>query len=382
MTEATVGATYSWGVFTETLRRIAGLTQAQVQLPYTCFQVTFAISVLLAGATIQRWNLRASALAGTILFGLGWAAAGFFGARYPALVLAVGLVNGIGAGLAYVVPIEMCVRWFPERRGLATGIAIAGYGGGAALIAQAAGALIGDFSYTPYEVFRLMGAVFLGVGAGCALLLKTPPEREARAEEPRPIRGVLGEERFWLLCAGFLAGLCAGLAVVPNLKQILGRSLPDIERVGTMAVTIFAISNAAGRPAWGFAHDRLGGKRVILANLLIQGAVMVLAPRVVAAPPGLYIFAALVGFNYGGMLAIYPAETAANWGAARLSRIYSIVFSWNLVAAAVPYVCGGTYDALGTFAPAFNAVGALILAAAAAIFLRYPAEGAEGAKRD
>jgi OFA family oxalate/formate antiporter-like MFS transporter len=360
-----LGATYSWAVFVEPLRGLFQLGQGRVQLPFSIFYVVFPLTMVGAGQLAERWGVRRSALLGAALFAGGWLTAGLAGARlgFSAVAVGIGLLGGVGAGVAYVVPIWAAVQWFPEHKGLVTGVAVAGFGGGAALVSQAARTLMAGGTGA-LTVFTLAGLSFLILAGASALVFRLPP-----GLSPPPREGtwaVLREGPFRLLYLAMFAGLCAGFAVNANLKQIY----PDATLLsGAVAVSLFAVFNAAGRIVWGFLHDRRPGPLFVQANLLAQMLVLVLGVVGLRSDALYYLFAGLAGFNYGGVLVLYAAEVGRRWGAARLARVYGLLFSSNAPAALSPVLVGFAFDRTGGFGWGFSTVSVLLVVAALALQL-------------
>ena len=385
--QACLGATYSWSVFVKPLREWTGLAQGPVQAPFTVFYIAFPATAILAGMMMGRLGPRRCAMAGGLLFGGGWVVAGLFGAgHFLIVVLGIGLLGGVGVGLAYLVPITTCMLWFPRRKGLVTGIAVAGFGGGAALISQIAAALIQSRAATPFEVFRLLGMAFMVVVPVAGSIMRRPTEAEANArdgsaisprqtqeaagpshDQPRagpiaeqPLGVLLRERVFWQLYFAMFAGLMAGFAVNANLKELCKGATV---KTGVTAVGVFALANALGRVAWGMVFDQLRSAVAIRANLLFQAAVLIGAAPLLRSPAGLQAFAFLAGLNYGGVLVIYASATARLWGAQRTGPIYGWLFSSNIPASLAPLLAGMAYDRWGSFALPLAAIGACLVAA-------------------
>ncbi len=357
-----LGATYSWSVYVQPLRALTGFLQGPVQLPFSVFYFVFPAVTVLAGTLLPRWGRRRCAVAGGVLFGTGWLVAGLGGAHFGLTVLGIGVLAGIGAGLAYIVPISTCLLWFPERKGLVTGIAVAGFGGGAALVSQAAGGMLAAGA-TPFDVFRWLGAAFLVVAALSGLAMVDRPGVRAREAGPLPLREVLPRRAFRLLYFAMLAGLAAGFAVNANLKEFF----PASASRGVTAVALFALGNAAGRIAWGALFDRTAPGSAVRWNLLAQATLFCVAPWLVEAAGGFLAFALLSGLNYGGVLVLYASSAARVWGGGRVGQVYGWLFSANIPAALAPLAAGLIYDAVGSFTPAL--AGLALLLAAASLWL-------------
>lgn len=341
-----LGATYSWSVFVRPLRDASGLSQASAQIPFTLFYIVFPATALFAGGLLERFGPRLCAVCGGVIFGAGWLLASLGAGGFIWTISGIGLIGGVGVGLAYLVPISICILWFPERKGLVTGIAVAGFGGGAALVTQIAGQLINIQGYTPFETFRTLGLAF-AVCAGLAGCFMRRPSGSSRTKsKPLPIFATIREPPFLLLYTAMAAGLMAGFTVNANLKELQPASAVS---VGVQAVALFAIGNALGRILWGMLFDRLESIVALQANLLLQAALLLSAPYLLLSHIGLQVMAVGAGFNYGGVLVLYAAMVARRWGSERVGRVYGWMFSANIPASFAPLVAGHAYDAWGSF---------------------------------
>ncbi len=364
-----LGATYSWSVYVQPLREATGLLQGPVQLPFTLFYFAFPLTMIFAGHGLPRLGPRRCAVIGGLLFGMGWITAGWGARHFAVTVLGIGLLAGIGVGFAYIVPIATCIRWFPEHKGLVTGIAVAGFGGGAALVSRVGAWLMDTHMLTPFETFRWLGLFFMIVVVAAGWCMQNPSATRSEPAAVPPIwRDILAQRRFRVLFLAMGCGLAAGFAVNANLKSLLPNG-PAAS--GVSAVGLFAIANAAGRILWGGFFDRQKGRRVVIANLLLQAALLLAAPWILISEAGLLFFACFSGFNYGGVLVLYAASVARTWGGASVGRVYGLLFAANIPAALAPVAAGFWYDAAGSFGPAFRAIAAVIIAAAV-VLLRMP----------
>ncbi|MFZ1983036.1 MAG: MFS transporter, partial [Desulfatitalea sp.] len=154
-----LGATYSWSVYVQPLKGITGLPQGPVQLPFTVFYFAFPLTMIFAGQWLPRLGPRRCAVTGGILFGCGWWVAGWGGLHFGLTILGIGLLAGMGVGMAYIVPIATCIRWFPDHKGLVTGVAVAGFGGGAALVSHIGAWRMHSHGATPFETFQMLGLI-------------------------------------------------------------------------------------------------------------------------------------------------------------------------------------------------------------------------------
>ncbi len=360
-----LGATYAWSVFVLPLRETTGLSQATVQLPFTVFYFAFPATMLFAGTILNRLGPQRCALVGGILFGSGWILASLGSYHFVFTVLGIGLLAGIGVGCAYVVPIAVLVRWFPERRGLVTGVAVAGFGGGAALISQVSGLWLIAGSTSPFYVFLVLGILFCGVTSLASRTLRFPSGTTTSEPPLLSTTAIVSHPTFRLLYLAMVTGLAAGFMINANLKEL---STAGALTTGVAAVSLFAVANALGRLTWGYLFDRTELRTVISANLIFQACSVIVFSCGTGA--GLVVFAMVAGFNYGGVLVLYASAVARVWGTARVGQVYGLLFSANILAAPAPILAGLVYDSTGTFHAALFVVAALMVLSAMVILRR------------
>lgn len=356
-----LGATYSWSVYVQPLRGATGLSQGLVQVPFTIFYFVFPATLFFASDFLTRWGPRRSAITGGLLFGGGWIVAGQGGSHFVVTSLGIGLLAGAGAGLAYIVPIAVCMQWFPRQKGLVTGIAVAGFGGGAALVTQVAGRLMHDQGVSVYATLTVCGAAFLVLISLSGFFMRFPDPSQQTASAPVRLGDVVQHGSFRLLYVAMLIGLAAGFAVNANLKEI--QPQPDLQ-TGLMAVSLFALANAVGRIVWGAVYDRHDPAWIIQLNLLFQAAVLLFLPWLLHERWAMLLFALLTGFNYGGVLVIYAGSVGHVWGTDQVGRIYGWLFSANIPAALAPILAGFCFDLTGSFQPALTVLGLALISGA------------------
>jgi MFS transporter, OFA family, oxalate/formate antiporter len=356
-----LGATYSWSVYVDSIKQLTGLNQGAAQVPFSLFYFAFPATVILAGMLLPRFGPRRCAVAGGVIFGCGWMLASFGDRHFAFTVLGIGLLGGVGAGLAYIVPIAVCIPWFPGHKGLVTGIAVAGFGGGAALVSQAGGYMMAECGVTPFQAFGLFGLLFVALVPCAGFFMRFPPGMAKSGPARLAVSAILRRREFAILFVAMLTGLAAGFAVNANLKQF---SPGQTAKVCIMAVSLFAVANALGRITWGLISDKVDAATAIRANLIMQAIALAAALNLLDTAAGLWGFALLTGFNYGGVLVLYAATVARIWGSENVGQVYGLLFSANILAAATPVLAGYSYDAYGGFDMALSILAALLIAAA------------------
>lgn len=376
--QVSLGAVYIWSVFQSPLKALfPNWTEAQVTLPAQIVLAAFAVAVIFGGRFQDRFGPRIIATIGGLVLGLGLILARFTGSFESGLalfwlVITFSVLGGLGIGMAYVCPIATCVKWFPDKRGLITGLAVAGFGAGAFFFAPLAKGLIAGGKYQilgaslfglpklgVFSTFMTLGVIFLVAVVLAAQLLRNPPAgyKPAGWNPPQPAAGtaavktdytpgqMLKTSQFWLLWLIFFAGCTAGLQVIMKASPVwqssaIGASTPPVDpttfgaigSAAAMAVSILAIFNALGRIFWGKISDNLGRKATLVIMLVICAAAMFALDffRTYA----LYLVGtSVVGLCFGGYLALFPAFTADYYG----TKHYGINYGWMFSA----YGAGG-----------------------------------------
>lgn len=354
-----LGATYSWSVYVHPIRTLLDISQTQAQIPFSVFYFVFPATMIFSGTLLDRIGPRLATFTGGLLFGGGWLLSALGAGNFIYTIIGNGLIAGIGAGIAYIVPISTCIKWFPHNKGLVTGVAVAGFGGGAALVSALAGYLL-KLDFTPFNLFAVLGVVFLLLIGFAGIFMHNPPGYAASAKVDIKLSAIIGDRRFILLYFAMFSGLAAGFAINANIKELYSSTTL---LAGVSAVSFFAIANAAGRVIWGALFDRFTSATCIQLNLLCQAALLFASPVILTSATGLQLFAALTGFNYGGVLVVYAGSVARIWGADKVGSIYGWLFSANIPGAVAPLLAGFLYDRSGSFTLALYLIAALILSA-------------------
>ena len=386
-----LGSIYSWSVFvaplaahfTATLGR--EVTAGEVLLPFSVFLAFFAIAMPLAGKYIERYGPRKVTVAGGLLTGLGWLLAST-ATSVEALYVVYGVIGGLGVGIAYGAPVAVAARWFPDRRGLAVGLTLLGFGVSAFVTANAAGALIA--AYGVMTTFAIFGVVLAAVLVVAALPLRFPPAgwQPAGWSAPAPgtgtapacecdRRAMLRTGTFYGLFACYFVGCLAGLTAISIAKPV-GTEVAGVDAgLATLLVGFFAIFNGAGRPAFGGLADRISPQKTAMLTFGLIAAASVLIWLAPGVPAYVVSFAILWGC-LGGWLAIAPAATASYFGTCDYPRCYGVVFlAYGAGAIAGPQLAGFVRTATGTYLGVFPLVAVLAAVgfAVAWLLMRPPA---------
>jgi len=370
--QVSLGAVYIWSVFqTPLLTHFPSWKETQVTLPAQIILACFALAVIIAGRIQDRMGPRPVAIAGGLMLGTGLILARFTAGFAPGaaliwLIITYSVIGGLGIGAAYVCPIATCVKWFPDKRGLITGLAVAGFGAGAFFLAPLAKGLITGGPYQLFgqslfslprvglfNTFMVLGIIFLITISLGALLLRNPQPgyKPAGWNPPVPAANSASFKvdfspaemfrtwQFWLLWAIYLTGCAAGLMIIMKASPIWqsfalsaltsgldSATFNSIASAGALAVSILAIFNSLGRIVWGRISDAAGRKNTLIAMFMLCG-LMMLSLNLLKTYSLFLMGISLVGLCFGGFLAVFPAVTADYFGTRNYGANYGWMFS-------------------------------------------------------
>ena len=347
-----LGVIYSWSIFRGPLAKLHGWSNAQTIAPYRYSLLAFAAGMIVAGFWQDRKGPRVVASAGGFLLGAGCLLAAWFGDTLTGLIIAYGIVAGIGVGFAYVTPIAMCIKWFPDKRGMIVGLAVMGFGVGPLVFGPLIEWLIGNdpaaFATTIPRAFTILAIIFFTGVIGSAQFYRTPPagwkpsgwvqssNRSASAELPP--RAALRTWQFPLLWIVYFLGTSVGLTAIgeatPLLKEMAVRSA--FLSAGA-ALGIMSIFNGLGRLGWGSVSDRFGRKTAVMG--MCAGSIVACLAFLRNADSFGSLLAGLcvAAFSYGGYLALMPSFTADYFGPKNVGANYGMLFSaWGVCGFVMP----------------------------------------------
>ena len=370
-----LGSIYSWSVFvgplTNYFTRDLGqaVSASEILLPFSVFLAFFAIAMPFTGKYIEKYGPRNITIVGGCLTGLGWLLSSFAGS-VQWLYLFYGVITGIGVGIAYGVPVAVAARWFPDRRGLAVGLTLLGFGFSAVLTANIAGFLIGATGVM--NTFRVFGIAFIILIIVLALPLKFPAAgwKPAGWTPPAPAPGqvvtcefkreqMLKTSTFYALWACYFIGCLAGLMAIGIAKPV-GVDVGVEAGLATMLVGAFAVFNGFGRPVFGTLTDKLTPRNTAMVSFVLIAMASFLIWQVQSVTVYIIAFAVLWGC-LGGWLAIAPTATASYFGTCDYPRCYGVMFlAYGAGGIAGPQLAGFIKTSTGSYMGVFPYV--LVLA--------------------
>jgi len=387
-----LGVLYSWSVIAKVLSKPVaeggwGWSAGAASLPYAIGVGVFALSMVFAGRAQDHFGPRVVAAVGGALCGIGMIVSSLASpANGLPILIGFGGLTGLGMGLGYAAATPAAVKWFPAaRKGLITGIVVAGFGLASVYIAPLTKALLQ--SYGVPGAFRTLGIGFLFVTLGLSRLLVNPPAGYVAAgSAPAAVTDdparheydwheTVRTPQFALLWLMFACSAFAGLMIIGHMAKIASVQMAGVD-LGFLLVAVLAIGNALGRIVSGLVSDRIGGIRTMLIVFVAQAALMgaLAFSRSVAT---LVPVAALVGFCYGSNLSLFPSTTAGFFGTRNLGVNYGLVFTaWGVGGVFGSMAAGSIVDSTHTYAIAYAiAAGLCVLAAALTFVTKPPAPG-------
>ncbi len=372
VSQAALGSLYAWSAFVPELYATYGLTATESQLIFAGMILTNTLLMVFAGRLLNRTSPRTLLAGAGSFFAGGYLLARLSNGNFFLLFVGMAILLGCAIGFGYVTLLVTCVRWFPDRQGLATGMAVAGFGGGSIVISAAVDWMLkSDFGVL--EIFN-----WLGIAGGlilllAALIIRFPGNRSVPEKSTAlKFSTITGNRLLWLLFFAMLSGTFAGLVTIGNLRPIADE-MELSTTVAIYSIAIFAVGNAGGRLLWGWLADRLGGKTIPADLTLIS--IGIIGIIFFSHPLTFYFFVLLTGLCFGASFVIYAAFISDLYGPEKLGQIYPFVFLSQGVSGLLgPLSAGVAFDLFGSYQYALF-VAALLPLLAAAVFLSCSKKG-------
>lgn len=348
-----IGSVYAWSTLNRPIIEALPPLPWWAAPPYPTFTTALALLGLSAatlGPWVERRGARTAARASALCFTAGLALGGLaLLLRQPLLLfLGLGVLCGIGCGIGYIAPVSTLVKWFPDRRGMATGFAIMGFGGGAFIGGYANAALIARVGVA--STLFVLAAGYLGLMlAGAQLLHPAPaaaaptPATPTAAPAPQGLSRADAVRRpqfalLWgMLCINVTAGIGILAQASPMMQDLFGKTPAEAAAV----VAVISLFNAGGRIVWSSASDLIGRRATYLVFFGVQAGLFLLIPRLAAQGAWWPFLACLltVFTMYGGGFATIPAYLADLFGTRQVGAIHgALLTAWSVAAIAGPVI--------------------------------------------
>jgi OFA family oxalate/formate antiporter-like MFS transporter len=381
-----IGAVYAWSVFAKALRAAPAfeLTSVQAALPFTVTIGMIFIGSYLGGRIQDRKGPRPVALMGGVIYAIGVVLASFAtsGDQLWLIVLGYGVISGFGLGFAYIVPIAMLLKWFPDKRGLITGLAVGGFGFGAVLTSPVAQWLIERNPDRPTSAFLWLGIAYLVMSLIGASFFRNPPAgytvpgyepatsgAGAKSEKDYTQGEALGTPQWYLLTAILTLNVTAGIALIAQAAAS-AEDIAGYTATGAAAVVgVLAVFNGGGRIVWAAASDYIGRMPAFAAMLGLQGVCLLLLPH--AANAALFfILAAVVYLCYGGGFGTMPATAGDYFGVKYAGAIYGLMLvGWSIGGILGPILISALIGGDRNYTLGYTTIGIIAIASMVLTFI-------------
>ena len=389
-----LGTLYAWSVFVAPLEKEFKWTRAETSNVFTIAVVVFALTFVLAGRLQDKYGPFWVSLTGGVLVSLGFFLCAFtHSLNY--LYVCFGVIGGLGNGFGYATPIPVMAKWFPDKRGLAVGLAVGGYGGGSAIFGPLANLKLIP-AYGVHTTFMILGGIFLVMTVFGAFLLHNPPvgyrpagwapaptaKAAATTYEFSPGE-VLRTPTFYFMWVAYALGASAGLMVISQLVPFAKSVHISSAALATMGLVVGAIGNASGRILSGWMADALGRLNTLRLMIAISMVAMPILYLVGSSVGPLYVMVFIVYWCYGTQLSVNGSTAADFWGTRNAGINYGMLFTaWGVAGIIGPRIAGVLFDKYKNYQMAFYT--AAVLAAVALLcelVAKRPAVPAAGLSR-
>ena len=377
-----IGGVYAWSVFSRALTSpvAMGISKVEAAIPFETAIAMIFVGAFLGGRLQDRHGPRTVALSGVIVYSIGALTSSF--ASKPEqlwiLILGYGVLGGFGLGMAYIVPVALLQKWFPDKAALATGAAVAGFGFGAVITAPVAQLLINRNPAHPTSAFLVLGLGYLVIGTLGASMLVSPASTQSAIKSDETsftVKQALRMPQWYLLTATLALSVTAGISLISvaaaSSQDIAGFSITS----AATAVGLLGLFNGAGRLLWPAIGLRVGKTRALAAILALQGIALLILPHA-SAPVLFTALAAVIYTCYGGAFGTLPATAGQYFGLAHSGAIYGLMLiGWSIGGVVGPLLATALLGEGQNYVLAFSVVGGLaILASALPLLVRQPTD--------
>jgi len=329
ITQFALGSVYTWSLFNASLSRSLDEPVNKVAFVFGLLSLALAFASSLAGKLQERFSVRQIASGAGVLMGLGL----FLTSRADnliALYLTAGLMVGFADGAGYLLTLSNCVKWFPERKGLISALAIGAYGLGSLGFKYINLALLSNLGLE--HAFQVWGLIAMSMIIVGAFLISDAPSQaavtHAQADSPRDytLSQAMRQPHYWMLAVMFLTLCMGGLYVIGVAKDVGQSSIGLSASLAANAVAVIAVANLAGRLVLGVLSDRM--PRILVVAIAQVAALAGMLALLFAAPSATTFFLAIaaVAFSFGGAITVYPSLVSDFFGLNNLTKNYGVIY--------------------------------------------------------
>ncbi len=368
--QVALGAVYAWSVFRVPLAKQFGWSISEVTLTFTISIFVLGFAAFFGGLWLNRKGPRVVALTGGTLYGLGGFLASFSHDLWW-LYLSYGVIGGIGLGLGYIVPVAVLVKWFPDRRGLITGIAVGGFGAGALITAPVATRLIQSVGVL--STFAYLGIAYLIVTVVTGLFMRNPPDgwkpegwtptatqTSHRAGHDFTLSEALKTWQWWALWLLLFLNTCAGISIISQEAPLFQEEAGVTAAVAASMVGLASIGNAVGRVFWAWISDLITRRATFFVMFVAQVFLFWFFPNIMTASL-MTIVAFVVLMCYGGGFGTMPAFAADYFGPKNVGPIYGLMLTaWGFASAFGPLLIAHMRETSGSYRGALHVIAGVM----------------------
>lgn len=370
-----LGTLYAWSVFVAPLEREFGWTRAETSTVFTIAVIMFATSLIVAGRLQDKFGPFWFAVIGAVSASLGFFLSAYTSSLHS-LYVYYGVLVGVGNGFGYGITVPVMAKWFPDKRGLAVGLALAGYGAASAIFGPIANLIL--FPHFGWRTAcMILGVVFLIMTLGGALTMKDPPpqysleDKKGRVSATTPTEAydftpaqVFRTSTFYLMWLGFAFGCSSGLLVISQLIPFAANQGVPGEALATIGLVIGAAGSVSGRILSGWVSDQIGRLNTLRIALAMSTVAIPIMYWVGSKVALLYLMVFIVYFCYGTQASVNASTVADFWGIRNSGVNYALLFTgWGVAGIIGPTIGGILFDRYHNYRAAFYFAAALSLIA-------------------
>src|SRR4030081_1104395 len=369
--QVALGAVYAWSVFRAPLTKQFGWSISEVTLTFTISIFMLGVSAFFGGLWLNRRGPRVVAVTGGALYGLGVFLASLSANNLWWLYLSYGVIGGIGLGFAYIVPVAELVKWFPDKRGLITGVAVGGFGAGALITAPVATRLIQSVGVL--STFAYLGIAYLIVTVISGSFMQNPPDgwklegwsptasqTSQRAGHDFTLSEALKTWQWYALWLLLFLNTCAGISVISQEAPIFQELTGASAIVAAGMVGLASIGNAVGGVFWAWVSDVITRRATFAVMFILQVLLFWFLPNI-ATVSLMTIITFIVLMCYGGGFGTMPAFAADYFGPKNVGPIYGLMLTaWSFASAFGPLFIAHMRETAGSYRGALHVIAGVM----------------------
>lgn len=361
ITQFALGSVYTWSLFNAQLAAKLDEPVSQVAFVFGLLSLSLAVASSMAGKLQERFGVRNVTLGAGLLLGLGFLLTAQ-ASNLMMLYLCAGILVGFADGTGYLMTLSNCVKWFPERKGLISALAIGAYGLGSLGFKYINVLLLENTGLE--TTFQLWGLIAMALVLCGGMLMKDAPAQSAASQQAESRDFTLAEAmrkpQYWMLALIFLSACMSGLYVIGVAKDI-GEKMVDLPvLVAANAVAVIAMANLSGRLVLGILSDKIPRIRVISLAQIITLVGMVLLLFVPLNANLFFVAVACVAFSFGGTITVYPSLVSDFFGLNNLTKNYGVIYLGFGVGSIIGSIVASLF---GGFIATFNVILVLLVVA-------------------